>query len=70
MKLGSLQGVVGDLEADLTRITRAYRAHPETWRFVAHLALGTIAAIFILAIVVVFVIPNVVALLEEARVAP
>jgi hypothetical protein len=59
MKLGSLQGVVGDLEADLTRIVRAYRAHPETWRIVAYLALGAIAAIFVLAIVVIFVLPNV-----------
>jgi hypothetical protein len=70
MKLGSLQGVDGDLEADLTRIVRAYRAHPENWRIVAYLALGAIAAIFVLAIVVIFVLPNVVALLKEARIAP
>jgi hypothetical protein len=70
MKLGSLQGVVGDLEADLTGIVRAYRAHPETWRIVAYLAQGAIAAIFVLAIVVIFVLPNVVALLWEARIAP
>jgi hypothetical protein len=70
MKLGSLQGVVGDLEADFTRITRAYRAHPVTWRFVAHLALGTISAIFVLVIVVIVVLPTVVALLNEWRIAP
>ena len=59
MKLGSLQGVVSDLEADFIRIVRAYRAHPETWRIVAYLAQGAIAAIFFLAIVGTFVIPNV-----------
>jgi hypothetical protein len=70
MKLGSLQGVVGDLEADLTRIVRAYRAHPETWRIVAYLALGAISAIFVLAILVFVVLPTVVALLNEWRIAP
>jgi hypothetical protein len=70
MKLGTLQGVIGDLEADLTWMVRAYRANPETWRFVANLALGAIAAIFILATVVILILPNLFALLEEWRIAP
>jgi hypothetical protein len=57
MKLGSLQQVVGDLDADLTRIgraisgyqpVRAYRAHPTTCRIVAYLTLGAIAAVAII----------------------
>jgi hypothetical protein len=67
MKLGTLQGVVGDLEADLTWMVRAYRANPETWRFVANPALGAIAAIFVLATVVIFALPNLVALLGVWR---
>ena len=56
--------VVGDLEADLTVIVRAYRAH----RIVAYLALGAIAAIFVIAIVVIVVM--VVALQEGADLRP
>jgi hypothetical protein len=57
MKLGSLQEVGDDLDADLTRIGRAiaghhpvrvYRAYPATWRIAAYLTLGAIAAIAII----------------------